>query len=75
MALFDMMNLLGIGLAGGLIMFVIGVLAFIFWIAMLIDGLKRKFKNDTEKIVWILVLIFTYILGALIYYFIVKHKQ
>lgn len=71
------MDLLGLGLFGmfGMFfMFVIGALVFAFWIAMLVDCLKRKFKNDTDRIVWILVIIFAGIIGALIYYFIVKKK-
>jgi len=53
----------------------ISILAFVFWILMLVDCVKRKFKEDSEKIIWILVLIFTGIIGALIYYFVVKHKK
>ena len=51
---------------------VIGVLFLIFWIWMLIDCLKRDFKKDVEKIVWVLVIIFLHVLGAAIYYFVVK---
>lgn len=76
-----MMNFLGI--AGGMILFWIvfgliiagiSIFIFVFWISMIIDCVKRKFREDSEKIVWILVLIFTGIIGALIYYFIVKKK-
>jgi hypothetical protein len=62
------------GMIFGFLFFLAGVLAFIFWIAMLIDCVKRKFKNDTDRIVWVLVVIFTGILGAIIYYFVVKRK-
>ncbi|RMD67056.1 hypothetical protein D6817_02685 [Candidatus Pacearchaeota archaeon] len=41
--------------------------AFVFWLWMLIDSIKRDFKSDGEKIVWVLVIIFLHILGALIY--------
>lgn len=56
--------------------FVIGiaVFAFVFWILMLVDCAQRNFKKDADKIAWILVIIFTYLIGALIYYFIVKRK-
>ena len=63
------------GLLFGLVIFALSILAFVFWILMLIDCVKRKFKEDTEKIIWVLVLIFTGIIGALIYYFIVKNKK
>jgi hypothetical protein len=50
------------------------VLAVIFWIMMLIDAIKHKYKDSNDKVVWVLVIIFTGIIGALIYYFVVKHK-
>lgn len=73
------MNFLGIFVGFGmlailfwLLIGLISILAFIFWIMMLVDCVKRKFPESAEKIVWILVLIFLQVLGALIYYFIVK---
>lgn len=71
-------------LFGGMIFFgiilvfiivVLGVLIFVFWILMLVDCLNRKFKENLDKIVWILVIIFTGFIGALIYYFIIKVKD
>jgi len=53
----------------------IGVLGFVFWIIMLVDAASRKFKEDTEKIVWILVIVLTGGIGALIYYFMVYWKD
>jgi hypothetical protein len=52
----------------------LSIWAFVFWILMIVDCTKRRFKHDADKIVWILVIIFTYIIGALIYYFVVKKK-
>ena len=65
------------GLIGGFIFFmlfiiVIGILLFVFWIFMLIDCAKRNFKNDNEKVVWILVIALLGFIGAAIYYFVVK---
>jgi hypothetical protein len=48
------------------------VLMSAFWIWMIIDCAKRNFKKDNDKIVWILILIFTGVIGAIIYYFVVK---
>lgn len=56
----------------GLIFAAVSILAFIFWIKMLIDVIKRNFKKTDEKIIWIIVVIFAGIIGALIYYFVVK---
>jgi len=60
---------------GTIILIMIGIT--IFWIWMLIDLLKRDFPTtkENEKIIWLLVLLFTYWLGALIYYFMVKKDK
>jgi prolipoprotein diacylglyceryltransferase len=57
-----------------LILFVVGLVAlvFIFWIWMLIDCLSREKFED--KLVWVLVIIFLHVIGAVLYYFIVKNK-
>lgn len=54
-------------LALGLTIFII-----VFWIWMLVDCLQREKFND--KLVWIIVLIFLNIVGAVLYYFIVKQS-
>lgn len=72
-----METMLGLGIAGllfGLIITGVSIGIFIFWILMIVDCIQRKFKEDSEKIIWILVLLFTGIVGALIYYFLVKSK-
>lgn len=59
----------------GFIILGVIILAFVFWILMIVDCAKRKFKEEGEKIVWILILIFLHILGAIIYYFAVKREN
>ncbi len=58
----------------GILAFVIGgVIAlalFVFWIWMLIHAITNKGLTDTEKIVWVLVIIFVHFIGALIYFFV-----
>jgi phosphotransferase system glucose/maltose/N-acetylglucosamine-specific IIC component len=58
--------------AGGLIMClfgIIGILVFIFWVWMLIDAIRNPELDSTMRIVWILVIVFTGIIGAIIYFF------
>lgn len=71
---FDFMGMQGFGLFMGLGLVVLAAVAFlfVFWLWMLIDCLKRDFKKEYEKIVWIIVLIFLHLLGAIVYYFVVK---
>ena len=47
----------------------------VFWVLMIIDCAKRKQLTDSERIAWILVLVFLGYLGASIYYFAVKHQH
>lgn len=58
-----------------IVFFAIGIFAFVFWILMIVDVAKRNFKNENDKIMWILIVILTGIIGALIYYFMVKKKN
>lgn len=53
--------------------FLVGFFVFIFWIWMIIDCLTRKKFED--KLVWILVLLFLNVLGAILYFFLVKSKK
>jgi len=57
-----------------LLFLIIGLFLFIFWICMLVDAIQRKFKGSNDKLVWVLVLIFTNLIGAVIYYFVVYSK-
>tara|TARA_B100001971_G_C18167171_1_gene524888 strand:+ start:112 stop:360 length:249 start_codon:yes stop_codon:yes gene_type:complete len=65
------------GMFPGFFMFgsIFGILILVFWVWMLIDVLQRNFKDKNEKIVWVLVIIFAKILGAAIYFFVVKNKD
>ncbi len=54
-------------------MFIIMMPALIFWIWMIIDAAKNEKNNDA--IIWILILVFLHILGAVIYYFVRKRPR
>jgi hypothetical protein len=51
------------------------VFSMIFWVVALIDIARRDFKNPNDKIVWILIVIFTHFIGALIYWLAIKPKE
>lgn len=46
---------------------VIGMGGTILWIWMIVDCATNEPSEGNEKIVWILVIVFTHLLGALIY--------
>jgi len=54
------------------IFFALMILLFIFWIFMIVDVAKRKFKNENDRIAWILVVVLAQVIGAIIYYFVIK---
>jgi len=64
---------MGIGLPELLIMLcvaVIGIGGTIFWIVMLIECATKEADTGNTKVVWIIILVFTHIVGALIYFFV-----
>ena len=62
------------GLLAFLVAAAIGVALFAFWIWMLIHAITNKGLTDTEKIIWVLVVLFLHVLGALIYFFVGRPK-
>ena len=50
-----------------LVFIIVGILASIFWLWMLIDAIVNE-PAGTEKVVWVLVILFLHLLGALIYF-------
>jgi hypothetical protein len=52
--------------------FIVGILLIAFWIWMLVDCAKRKFKQDVEKVIWILVIVFASWVGSIVYFIVVK---
>lgn len=48
---------------------------WVLWIFMLIDCATRKNLQHNEKVLWIIILALTQILGAVIYYFVVKRAK
>jgi|WetSurMetagenome_2_1015567.scaffolds.fasta_scaffold837127_1 hypothetical protein len=53
----------------------LGLLATAFWIWMLIDAIKRCPNADNLKLIWVLVIVFTHFVGAVIYYFVQRPKN
>jgi len=63
-----------IGLLLLLVVAVVGLACFAFWLWMLIHAIKNKGLTDTEKLIWVLVVLFLHVLGALIYFFVGRPK-
>ena len=53
----------------------IGVAGTVLWIWMLVECATRESNEGNDKLVWILVIIFTQWLGALIYLIVRRPKR
>ena len=51
------------------------LLSFAFWIWMLIHAIKNDGLSDTEKLIWVIVIVFTHFIGALIYFFVGRPRR
>jgi len=63
----------------GILMFIpimlLGLAATAFWVWMLIDCATNEPSEGNDKVVWILVIALTGLIGALIYYFVRRPKR
>ena len=57
------------------VVFLLAVASIVFWIWMLVDCIKNEPSEGNEKIIWVLVIIFTHWLGALLYYLIRRPQR
>ncbi|MCG2789124.1 MAG: PLDc N-terminal domain-containing protein [Actinomycetia bacterium] len=74
-----------LGLVGIWIFFIVvfwaaGIFLFVVWIIMLVDCAKRdssEFPNagESAKTMWLLIILLTSGVGAIIYYFVVRKKM
>jgi hypothetical protein len=48
-------------------MFLLGIAALVIWVWALVDAIQNPALDSTMRIVWILVIVFTQIIGAIIF--------
>lgn len=53
----------------------ISLLCLVFWIWMLIDCVRNELIQGNEKIMWVLIIIFTSIIGAVLYFIYSRPRQ
>ena len=54
---------------------VIGILSIIFWIWMIVDCALNEPSEGNDKIVWIIIIVFVQLIGAIIYFFARRPKR
>jgi hypothetical protein len=67
----EMKGLLGWGIGWFVLVFAIGIWSAVFWIMMIVHVTKHNVEN---KSMWIILMVFTGIIGAIVYYFTVKRN-
>jgi hypothetical protein len=55
--------------------FVVGILGTVFWIWMLVDCATKERGEGNDKLIWVLIILFTHIIGAALYYFVRRPKR
>jgi Phospholipase_D-nuclease N-terminal len=58
-----------------LIICLIGPLCFIFWIWMLIEAITKEPTEGNDKLIWVIVIALTQVIGAAIYYFVRRPER
>jgi peptidoglycan/LPS O-acetylase OafA/YrhL len=53
----------------------ISLLSFVFWIWVLIDCVKKETDIGNTRLIWVIIIVFTYIVGAFLYYLIRRPKR
>lgn len=64
----------------GFVFILVALVLLVLWLWMLIDCLKRSddrfaIGGNNAKLIWVLVIIFTWITEALLYYFLIKRND
>jgi len=53
----------------------LALLTFAFWIWMLVHAITNTGLTDIEKLIWVIVILFTHFIGAAIYFFAGRPKR
>ena len=54
---------------------VVPLASLVFWIWMIIDCMKNEPSEDKDKLLWALVVILAYVVGAAIYFFVRRPQR
>ncbi len=54
---------------------IFSLISLAFWIWMLIDCITKDTDQGNNRLIWVLVIVFTGAIGALIYFFVRRQKR
>ena len=53
----------------------VALAASVFWVLMIIECATKEPAEGNDKLIWILIIVFTHWIGALIYYFVRRPQR
>lgn len=65
----------GLGEIFLLLVAAVGIAASVFWFVMIIDCATKEPGEGNDKLTWILIIVLTHWIGALIYYFVRRPQR
>ena len=60
---------------GSLLFLILIIAAGIFWMWTLVDCLKAEWRNPTDRVVWLLVIVLLNLLGSILYVLIAPNDK
>jgi hypothetical protein len=63
------------GLALFLVFLAAALAGTVLWIWMLVHAILNKGLTDNERLIWVLVIVFTHVIGALVYLFVGRPRK
>jgi len=60
---------------GGLFFLVFVIGGTVFWVMMIIECAAKESSQGNTKLIWILIIVLTHWIGALIYYFVRRPQR
>ena len=53
----------------------LGTLSMVFWVWMLVDCATKEQNTGNDKLIWVLIILFTHVLGATLYFLIRRPRR
>ncbi|MDZ4178075.1 MAG: PLD nuclease N-terminal domain-containing protein [Coriobacteriia bacterium] len=58
-----------------LFIFGVAIAGTVFWVWMLVDCATNEPSTGNDKLMWVLIILFTHLVGAIIYYFVRRPQR
>ncbi|WP_406658219.1 PLDc N-terminal domain-containing protein [Methanolobus sp. ZRKC2] len=69
------MAFIGIPFLMVFLFFGVGIIGTLFWIWMLLDTAMKEPSEGNDKLIWIIIIVFTHLIGALLYFLFRRPKR